>query len=164
MEETGRKGIAVRKAAPGDMGGLQRLLAHISELHHIGRPDIFTGGASKYNEAELKEILGDADRPVFVAADSAGSVLGYCFCIVKRNAGHAVIKDYTSLYIDDFCVGEECRRQGVGKMLFDAAKKYAASINAYEIDLNVWEFNEGAIKFYERCGFKTQRRHMEYFL
>lgn len=28
--------------------------------------------------------------------------------------------------------------------------------------VDVWEFNEGALEFYESVGFKTYRRYMEF--
>ena len=196
----------MRRAERRDFDGIMKLLRYIAEYHHGGRPDIFAGGGSKYNNEELEKICNDEDSPIFVAVGDVGddergvervkngnagaaglgrdngeaagditeryytesadaeSVLGYCFCIIKRNAGHAVLNDFNSLYIDDFCVDPGCQKMGVGKMLFAAVKEYARQINVYEIDLNVWEFNEGAIRFYERCGFKTQRRHMELIL
>ena len=187
-------GILIRMAERRDINGIMELLKYIARHHHEGRPDIFLDGGSKYNAAELEAILNDADRPIFVAVETgenaatsaagaetgvagaetgaartdteaaAGSVLGYCFCIVKRFSDHAVIKDYSSLYIDDFCVDPNKQKRGVGKLILNMAKEYAKQIGVYEIDLNVWEFNEGAIKFYERCGFVTQRRHMELIL
>ena len=30
------------------------------------------------------------------------------------------------------------------------------------IELNMWEFNESALRFYESVGFKTYRRYLEY--
>jgi len=32
------------------------------------------------------------------------------------------------------------------------------------MDLDVWEFNEGARRFYERYGFATQKRRMDKWL
>lgn len=40
-------------------------------------------------------------------------------------------------------------------------KKEAKENNFNQIELNCWEFNENAIKFYESIGLKTQRRIME---
>ena len=154
-------GITVRRAETGDNGRIIELLLQIADVHHRGRPDIFKGGAKKYGRDEFDAILEDPDRPVFVAADEGGSVLGYCFCMVVRYSAHAVFNDSSMLYIDDFCVDADCRGQGIGHILFEEVKKYARQIGVYLIDLNVWEFNEGAIKFYESCGFTMQRRRME---
>ena len=31
-----------------------------------------------------------------------------------------------------------------------------------KIELDVWEFNDTALKFYESLGFRTYRRYMEF--
>ena len=156
--------IKIRRAESIHSAGVLRLLQQIAEYHHLGRPDIFKAGASKYNEDELAVMFDDADRPVFVAVDDAGTVIGYCFCQIHRNAGHAVINDFSTLFIDDFCVDTSCRGRGIGHRLFNEVKEYAKGIGVYYIDLNVWEFNESAIKFYTKCGFSTQKRKMELIL
>ncbi|HZK39080.1 MAG TPA: GNAT family N-acetyltransferase [Clostridia bacterium] len=156
--------IIIRKAQKSDSKGVLRLLEQIAELHHQGRPDIFKGHTKKYSEDELSEILKEAGKPVFVAVDEDNNVLGYVFCMIAHYKDHAVFNDYRSLYIDDFCVDERARGQNIGKKLFDAVKIYAKEVGVYNIDLNVWAFNEGAIRFYEKCGFVTQRRTMEMVL
>ncbi|MEI6578251.1 MAG: GNAT family N-acetyltransferase [Eubacteriales bacterium] len=156
--------VTIRKAQISDNKDVLRLLKQIAELHHIGRPDIFKGNTKKYTKQEFSKILKDKNKPVFVAVDENDNVLGYVFCMVINYKDHAVFNDYHSLYIDDFCVDESMRGQNIGKKLFDAVKIYAKEIGVYNIDLNVWEFNEGAIKFYEKCGFATQRRRLEIIL
>lgn len=153
--------ITIRKAQNSDSKGVLRLLEQIAELHHQGRPDIFKSNTKKYTEDEFSEILKDKDKPIFVAVDEDENVFGYVFCMVTSYKNHTVFNDYCSLYIDDFCVDEGARGQNIGKKLFEAIKTYAKEMGVYNIDLNVWEFNQGAIKFYEKCGFATQRRRME---
>ena len=43
----------------------------------------------------------------------------------------------------------------------DTAKDLAKELDCDNIELNVWEFNESAMKFYEKMGMTTQRRFME---
>jgi len=147
-----------------DIDGLIRLLQQIANLHHQGRPDIFKSGRQKYTAEELEDIITDKNRPVFVAVDDNNNLLGYCFCILRTPTSHPVFEDHLTLYIDDFCVDETIRGQGIGKKLFDAVLAYAHEQKAYNIDLNVWSFNEGAIKFYENQGFTTRSQKMELIL
>ena len=42
----------------------------------------------------------------------------------------------------------------------DKGKKEAC----YNVTLNVWSCNEGAMKFYEKCGLKPQKVGMEIIL
>jgi len=156
--------VKIRRAETKDINEITKILSQIAELHYHGRPDIFKSGTKKYSEDEFENILNDPNRPVFVAVNDNDTVLGYCFCMVVQYARHAVFNDYSSLYIDDFCVDESYRGQAIGKKIFAEVKEYAKQIGVYNIDLNVWEFNESARKFYESCGFKTQRRRMEMIL
>ena len=40
--------------------------------------------------------------------------------------------------------------------------KADAKLHGFDrIDLNMWEFNENALAFYEAMGMKTYRRYME---
>jgi len=153
----------IRRATTSDIPALITLLHQICTLHHNARPDMFKANSKKYDETQLAAILADETRATFVANNESGSVLGYCFCKIEH-VTHPVLNDHTTLYIDDFCVDEACHRQGVGKMLFASVHEYAKQINANYIELNVWECNENAIKFYESCGFTTRSRKMEMVL
>ncbi len=153
----------IRRAVPSDMNGLNRLLRQVLEVHHQGRPDLFKGGVKKYTDVELAAILADNSRPVFVAVDEQEEVLGYCFCVFQQLQSH-ILTDVKTLYIDDLCVDEHCRGQHIGKSLYDFVHSYAKESGCYNLTLNVWSLNEGAMKFYEKCGLKPQKIALETIL
>jgi len=154
----------IRKAEPKDFDKIMELLIDIAEIHGQGRPDIFADvKVSKYDKAQLAEIIADENRPIFVAVDENDSVAGYAFCMGKTY-NHPVMKGHSALYIDDLCVDKTCRGQHVGTELFAYIKDYAKENGFFNIELNVWEFNEDAVRFYEKCGMTTQRRNMEIVL
>lgn len=142
--------------------GILKLLQQVGQVHHQGRPDLFCPGAQKYDAPQMEEILQDENTPVFVAEED-GQVLGYGFCQLKKHEG-PVFTDYLELYIDDICVEETCRGQQIGKNIYGHIYEYAKSRNCHNITLNVWSFNEGAYRFYEKCGMKPQRIFMEKLL
>lgn len=152
--------IRIRQAKLADVDGLVRLLKQISMLHHQGRPDLFKPNSQKFSAEEIEKILSDKDFKVFVAIDDKDCMLGYCFCKL-RSSSHPVLHTYTALYIEDFCVDESSRGQGIGKKLFDTALEYGKSQDVYNIELNVWNFNEGAVRFYESLGFSARSTVME---
>jgi len=154
--------MIIRQATIEDNEEISCLLKQICALHQKERPDYFKENSKKYSEYEFYNIIKDNNRPVFVAVVE-NKILGYCFCIIKY-ISHPVLNDHKTLYIDDFCVDETCRRQGLGQKLFEKALWYAKQINARYIELNVWDFNESAIKFYEQCGFRTRSRKMEFLI
>ena len=67
--------MQIRRAERGDVSGIDRLLAEVNRIHHEGRPDLFDLGR-KYTDDQIAEMLGDDSRPIFVAVDEGGEVLG----------------------------------------------------------------------------------------
>lgn len=156
--------MEIRRAKVQDMNGINNLLMQVCLVHHKGRPDLFKYGAKKYNDEELKEIIADDMRPIFVAVDDAQKVLGYAFCIFQQHINNNILTDIKTLYIDDLCVDETIRGQHIGKRLYDAVLSFAKESGCYNVTLNVWSLNEGAMKFYEACGLKPQKVGMETIL
>lgn len=155
--------MEIRFAEIEDIPGILTLLRQVGLVHHKGRPDIFRCNAQKYGASQVIAMLNKPATPIFVAVEEK-KVLGYCFCIVKEHKLDPVIADHTELYIDDLCVDEGCRGQHVGKALYENACRYARQRGCYNVTLNVWSCNEGAIRFYESCGLKPQKIGMETIL
>lgn len=156
--------MQIRHAENRDIPALGNLLSQVLEVHHTGRPDVFKGGARKYTDEELVNILKDETTPVFVAEDGSGDVLGYAFCIFRQHEDHNILTDVKTLYIDDLCVDETARGTGVGRALYEHVRAFAKASGCYNITLNVWAFNENAKRFYERLGLLPQSIHMETIL
>lgn len=152
--------MEIRFAESRDIPGMIELLKQVGEVHHQIRPDIFRGGAQKYSEQDLEEILKDSGRPILVAV-KGGFVLGYCFCVLKDYRGSGVQTDRLELYIDDLCVDENYRGKGVAKALYEQTCAFARKIGCAFISLNVWCGNDGAMGFYEKAGLKPRHIMME---
>ena len=153
----------IRQAKIKDIPALLALLSQVLEVHAVIRPDLFISGTRKYTEDELKEIVTDRNRPVFVAEED-GEVLGYCFCILQRVEQSNMKRDSMTLYVDDLCVDEKRRGQHIGQQLTDFVTAFAREIGCYDITLNVWEGNDPALTFYRRNGFTTRKTVMEKIL
>ena len=154
--------MTIRFAEVRDIPGMIDLLQQVGEVHHQIRPDLFRSGAQKYNEADLEELLKDTTRPIFIA-DVDGQVAGYAFCILQVTENNPVLCDRKVIYIDDLCVDEGHRRQGIARKLYDHVLNYARELNCDAVTLNVWYGND-AQKFYEACGMQFQKIGMEVIL
>ena len=154
----------IRRATESDMDGLNNLLNQVLMVHHKGRPDIFKANCKKYTDEELLGIIADDSRPIFVAADEDGAVMGYAFCVFQQHIDNNILTDIKTLYIDDLCVDENIRGRHIGKSLYDYVVDFAKNSGCYNVTLNVWSLNEGAMKFYEKCGLKPQKIGMEIIL
>ena len=155
--------MSIRKAQIKDIEGINNLLCQVLMVHHNGRPDIFKPNAKKYTDDELSLIIKDDTRPIFVCEDG-GEILGYAFCIIQRHIDNNILTDIKTLYIDDLCVDELSRGKHIGEKIYEYVLKYAKKIGCYNLTLNVWSCNEGAIKFYEKMGLVPQKIGMEKIL
>lgn len=155
----------IRRAQEKDMDRINELLRQVCMVHHTGRPDLFKGDNNrKYTDSQLREIIHDSRRPIFVAVDESEKVLGYAFCIFQQHLDDNILTDIKTLYIDDLCVDETIRGKHIGSRLYQHVLAYAKDNGCYNVTLNVWSCNESAMKFYQSCGLKPQKVGMETLL
>ena len=67
-------------------------------------------------------------------------------------------------HVVEFGVDTAFRRRGVGRELMAFIRDDAKAKGFTRIELDMWTFNEGALRFYEAVGFRTFRRFMEWDL
>lgn len=154
----------IRRAEEHDIPAMNRLLLQVLTVHHNGRPDLFKENCRKYTDEELRELLRNESRPILVAENRDGEVLGYAFCAFQQHKNDNILTDIKTLYIDDLCVDEARRGEHVGTALYEAALDLARESGCYNVTLNVWSCNEAAMRFYESRGLKPQKVGMEKIL
>ena len=153
----------VRRAVGKDIPSLMELLKQVNKVHYDGRPDLFKL-ETKYSPDELSKIIADNDTPVFVCENEDGKILGHGFCVMQRPENTRLLTDILTLYIDDICVDESARGMHVGEAIYEHIIEYARSKGCYNVTLNVWSCNPGAMKFYEKMGLVPQKICMEKIL
>ena len=155
----------VRPATLDDIPGIAQLLLQVHALHQVGRPDLFKYGMRKYTDEELAEIISAGDAsPVFVAVKNDGTIVGHAFCQHVGHAGKHGWQKIDTLYIDDICVDEGSRGEKIGTMLYKYVVAYARDNAYYNVTLNVWSVNPGALAFYEAMGMHVYKIGMEQVL
>ena len=152
--------MTIRFACEKDIPQMLDLLLQVGEVHHQIRPDLFRAGAQKYDEAALKRLLKNPDRPI-LAAEVDGKMVGYAFCILQITKDDPVLCDRKVLYIDDLCVDENHRGRGIAGALYHRALELARELSCDAVTLNVWWGNDNALRFYENCGLQKQKIGME---
>lgn len=78
-----------------------------------------------------------------------------------RRRKHGTICEKEDIICGFACVHPAFRRQGVATELITFIREDAKKRGLSRVELNMWEFNEGALAFYEAVGFRTYRRYME---
>ena len=154
----------IRRANEWDIEGINALLYQVHRIHAEGRPDIFRLGNKKYNDDELGAIIADDNTPIFVAVNEEEKVLGYAFCIYQETKGNPSLCDRKTVYIDDLCVDATERGQHIGTALYEHVLTESKKEGCVAVTLNVWCLNEGAMRFYEKCGLSPLKITMEQIL
>ena len=155
--------MIIEKAKKEQAQNIVELLKYICEVHRKGRPDVFISGQPKYDTDALCRLMDDDDYRIVTATED-GRVIGYMISKITENENGPHIRYAKTLYIDDICVDKSYANTGVGTALFEEAKHIGKELGCERIDLNVWAFNEPAIKFYEKMGMTVSKMYMEYKL
>ena len=158
MEKTGT--ITVRFAEYGELERVNELRRQVNELHVNGKPEIFKPGFTDELRDLVFSIYADPMKKI-VVCDADGTICAFAVLnhIIRPETPFMFERDY--LDIDEFCVDEAYRRQGIAAEMIRFIRDWAKSEGYSRLELNMWEFNSGALGFYESAGFTTYRRYME---
>ena len=155
--------MEIRFAKEDELERINVLRKQVNDVHVAGKPEVFKPGFCEELQNYIYAIWQDPEQDI-VVADKDGELCGFAILhhIYKPENPFMYVRDF--LDIDEFCVDVNHRREGVATALIDFIKKYAKEKGYHRLELNMWEFNEGALAFYEAAGFETFRRYMEMFI
>lgn len=151
----------VRFAKEKDLNRINELRKQVNDIHVEGRPDVFKAGFGNEIRDFAKVIL-ESENSDIIVAERDGMVCGMA-CVDYVNRPETVYGNARSFYhVQEIAVDVEFRRQGVAKELLEFMVVDAKKRKLNKIELDVWEFNDSAIEFYQAVGFSQTRRWMEY--
>ena len=155
--------VKVRFAKEDELERINELRKQVNDLHVAGKPDVFKPGFGEELRNFVHVIWNDPEQEIVVAV-SEDVICGFAVIHHIFKPENPFMKERDFLDIDEFCVDEKYRRMGVATSLTTFIKEYAKEKGFHRIELNMWEFNQGALAFYESAGFETYRRYMEILL
>ncbi len=148
----------VRLLRPGELDRVNALRKEIQELHHQGRPDFFRPSSKEHEDAAQTLLDGGARMAVAVRG---GDILGYAlFRFVHREA-NPYMHERSFVHVEEICTSAQHRNEGVGRALMAFIRQSARENGYARVDLDVWSFNESALRFYESEGFRPYRVFLE---
>ena len=149
----------IRNAQIDDVNMVSELMLQVDKIHSSARRDIF----KEKNIEEIKNEVNNRmnNKEKILIAEENNSIFGVIIYKIKEVREHINLKERTVLWIDELVVDENIRGKGIGRSLFLEVNKIAKENNCNAVELNCWNFNRQAIKFYEKCGMNTQRLIME---
>jgi diamine N-acetyltransferase len=154
--------IQVRTADPGDVDHLVALAIELHEFTARGVPDrlrIPDGYDLPTLRGLIEGLLADPETDILVAVDGDGTV-GFAEVHAAGNLDDPVVKPGLYVKLQSLLVTRTHRGRGIGALLVDASRRWAADRGIPELRLDCWEFDEGPEPFYLAMGFRTVKREM----
>ena len=152
--------FAIREAVLKDYEELCKVFEAVDVLHREALPHVFREADGP---ARTKGYISDiitAKNAVLLIAEHDGQIIGLVHTSVRKSPDVSVIVPRRYAVMENLVVKEEFRRSGVGRALVEMAHQWALDKGITQVELNVWEFNKGAVAFYEKFGYTTASRKM----
>lgn len=151
----------VRFAEEKDLDIINELRKQVNDIHVEGRPDVFKSCFGPEIRDFAKVIINGENSDIIVA-ERNGVICGMV-CVDYVNKPETPYSKARNFYhVQEIAVDVNHRRRGVAKELLEFMIADAKKRNLGKIELDVWEFNDSAIEFYQAVGFRKTRRWMEY--
>jgi len=136
--------ILVRKAKRDDLKTILDLVVELAVYEK--EPDAVTASLADY------QLAFDKQRIQILVAEDAGKIVGMTLYYLTFSTWKGKM-----MYLEDFVVNEAYRRTGVGELLWHALKEDCKRQKCILLKWQVLDWNEPAIKFYEKHGATIEK-------
>lgn len=144
-------------ARPEDRESVNALALQVHAMHVSWRPDLFEMVEELYSEERFQNAV--KQRQLYVAKIN-NVVVGYVLLLNKVCDWPGVVKRKI-MVVDELCVHESCRRQGIGKQMLEDVWALAKAFGYSDMQLGVYPQNDDAVGFYQKCGFTIRSIEMQ---
>jgi GNAT superfamily N-acetyltransferase len=144
----------IRHADTRDSLCLSSLCMDVQSLHAEHHPDLFKMPQNEdFAVSFFDELLADPAASIFIAEEGEEAI-GYVLCKLIERAENPFAYANRFLMIDQISVRPSVRGQGVGTALIQRSEALGKELNVHRIQLDSWDFNVEAHKFFEHSGFE----------
>ena len=144
-------------ATLSDRADINQIASQVHTMHVSWRPDIYEMSDELYSEDRFFAAI--KNRQIY-SAIMDNKVIGYVFLrthsIIQPGAVRRKI-----MIIEEFCVHESYRNQGIGKQMMEDVQALAKAFLCNDLQLGVYPQNDAAIAFYQKCGFMIHNINMQ---
>ena len=153
--------MIIRNLSLEDFEDVNNLFMQLHNSEMEQRPDLFrkiekpTTSRAWDFEASLTD-----NSKIMIGAEVDGKIVGFVIVQIRQST-YKIQTPRTFAYFENIVVDENYRRKGIGTSLYQEGIKRAKEHGATSMELKVWNFNTGAIKFYQSLGMSVQSLTME---
>jgi GNAT superfamily N-acetyltransferase len=143
----------IRRATVADVPEMLRLITELAVFEKAG-------DAMQMTEAVLRHDGFERKVPGYIAliAEDHSQVVGMALCCFHYSTWRG-----QRLYLEDLIVTDSQRGKGTGAALLDAVRQLALEHHCTGVNWQVLDWNEGAIRFYERLGVQLDAQWINCF-
>ena len=147
----------LQRARPEDRAAIDALAQQIHRMHVAWRPDIYELAEEMWPEERFDEAV--AQRQLF-AAKLDDTIVGYVLVKIRNYDMIGHVKRRV-LLVDEICVDESRRNQGIGTEMITEVRAIAKAFGCTDMQLGVYPQNNEALAFYQKCGFRIRSIDMQ---
>ena len=147
------QGLVVRRARPEDGPRIIDLDRELARFEKLRPPD----------ETEAERLLSwifESKKLEALVAERDGRIEG----VALFYEGLGTFRAKPFLYLEDLVICESARSGGIGEALMAALAREAISRGALRIEWAVLDWNERAMRFYERMGARRPHEWIKFAL
>ena len=144
-------------AVEADREAVNAMALQVHALHASWRPDIFEMVEQLYPKKRFQEA--GRERQLYVAK-LRGVAVGYVLLKIRDYDWSGMVRRKV-MFLDEICVEEAFRGQGIGKAIMEDVHALARAFGCTDLQLGVYPQNDGALAFYQKCGFSIQSVEMQ---
>lgn len=144
-------------ACAADRPAVNAMAKQVHAMHVAWRPDIYEMVEELYSEERFRQAV--EEKQLYVAKIN-GTVVGYTLLLVREVSHPGTVKRRV-MRIDEICVEESCRNQGIGQEMMAEVCALARAFGCRDLQLGVYPQNNAAVAFYQKCGFTIRSIDMQ---
>ena len=130
--------MEIRFAREDELDRVNELRKQVNDLHVEGKPDVFKAGFNDELYNHIYNIWNDPEQEI-VVADADGIICGFAVVHHIYKAENPFMFERDFIDVDEFCVDERFRRQGIATEIITFIKDYTKEKGFKRIELNMWE-------------------------
>lgn len=134
---------------------IDKILVKIHNYHYEKFPSHFKKINSFLSFKKFQAILNEETIEIIIGEED-NKVVGICLIKIIQIEETELIHSRKSILIENLGVIGEYQNRGIATKLLEEVDKIAKQKNINRIQLQVWGFNERAIKLYKKNKYKNR--------
>lgn len=153
--------MVIRNLKLEDFDDVNNLFMQLHNSEMEQRPDLFRKIEKPTTSRawDFEASLSDNSK-IMIGAEVGDKIVAFAIIQIRQST-YKVQTPRTYAYFENIVVDENYRRTGIGTAVYQEGIKRAKELGATSAELKVWNFNAGAIKFYQSLGMSVQSLTME---